>query len=408
MMAASWLIYGLSFYLKYPHFDCFWAATGEYIPAGSDDYNSFCAPSHFCRNDDVIARQDPSSSVSLANWIQDFDLLCLSEFEISFFSMAWFIGQLLFSPIIPKLQDRFGRKPVFNACSFVNFLTLLFMLFLPGRRNPSQALLYVLIFVNGMSTVGRVITGYTYFTEFYPEKYQSVVGTTWSVMEGLVVILMVIYFVYISKSWYWIILYAASTNLLFQAIAIWLLPESPKWLNEQKRYVECVRALKRMASFNGEKSLGKIHALLSASAEKAEEQDLGVNAASTRSPGSAAAQAEVKEQSPFQIVLKDGQMLRNLIGMVMLWTSASFGYYLIASQLKYIKGDFYVNNITSQVTEIFANAVSGAVFKFLGLNITITISYCLSLAGMLGLIFSSTTSQAWLSLFILGAKYGIC
>lgn len=40
-------------------------------------------------------------------------------------------------------------------------------------------------------------------------------------------------------------------------------------------------------------------------------------------------------------------MLRNLIGMVMLWTTASFGYYLIASQLKYIKGDFFVNNITS-------------------------------------------------------------
>lgn len=146
--------------------------------------------------------------------------------------MVWFIGQLLFSPIIPKLQDRFGRKPVFNACSFVNFLTLFFMLFLPARRNPSQALLYVLIFFNGVASVGRVITGYTYFTEFYPEKYQSVVGTVWSVMEGLVVIFMVIYFVFISKSWYWIILYSASTNLIFQVIAIWLLPESPKWLYE--------------------------------------------------------------------------------------------------------------------------------------------------------------------------------
>lgn len=293
MMAASWLIYGLSFYLKYPQFDCFWAASGEYIPAGSKDYSDFCAPNHFCRNDDVIARQDPNSGVSLANWIQDFDLLCLSGFEISFFSMVWFIGQLLFSPIIPKLQDRYGRKPVFNACSFVNFLTLFVMLFLPGRRNPSQALLYVLIFFNGVSTVGRVITGYTYFTEFYPEKYQSVIGTIWNVMEGLIVILMVIYFVFISKSWFWIILYAAATNITFQVIALWLLPESPKWLYGQKRYAECAHVLKQMASFNGVKGTGKIHALMNAAADQGLEQDPGLNAASARSPPTDAAQTEV-------------------------------------------------------------------------------------------------------------------
>lgn len=171
MMAASWLIYGLSFYLKYPHFDCYWAKNGQYISEDSQDYTDYCAPNYFCRNTDVIAKLDSSSNVSLDNWIKDFDFLCLSEFEISFFSMTWFIGQLVFSPVIPKLQDKYGRKLVFNVSSFVNFLTLLGMLLLPNRRNPSQALFYVLLFINGVSTVGRVITGYTYFTEFYPEKY---------------------------------------------------------------------------------------------------------------------------------------------------------------------------------------------------------------------------------------------
>lgn len=101
-------------------------------------------------------------------------------------------------------------------------------------------------------------------------------------------------------------------------------------------------------------------------------------------------------------------MLRNLIGMVMVWTSASFGYYLLAVQLKYIQGDFYINNITASATEIGANIISGVVFKFLGLNATFAMSYLLALAGMMSLIFSKTQSQGWLSLFILGAKYGIC
>ena len=101
-------------------------------------------------------------------------------------------------------------------------------------------------------------------------------------------------------------------------------------------------------------------------------------------------------------------MFRNLIGMIMVWISASFGYYLISYQLKYVRGDFYVNNVTSQVTEIFATVVSGLVFKYLGINKTILLSYSLSLAGMLSLTFSTTNDQAWLSLFILGAKYGTC
>ena len=98
-----------------------------------------------------------------------------------------------------------------------------------------------------------------------------------------------------------------------------------------------------------------------------------------------------KSISPFDIIKGDRKMLLNLVGMVTVWTSASFGYYLIAYKLKYIRGDFYLNNVTSQVTEIFANIVSGIVFKYLGLNATIFLSYTLSLAGMLSLTFSSTT-----------------
>ena len=109
----------------------------------------------------------------------------------------------------------------------------------------------------------------------------------------LIVILMVIYFVFISKSWFWIILYAAATNIAFQVIALWLLPESPKWLYGQKRYAECAHVLKQMASFNGVKGTGKIHALMNAAADQGLEQDPGLNAASARSPPTDAAQTEV-------------------------------------------------------------------------------------------------------------------
>lgn len=92
----------------------------------------------------------------------------------------------------------------------------------------------------------------------------------------------------------------------------------------------------------------------------------------------------------------------------MVWTSASFGYYLIGPQLKYIKGDFYLNNITSAITEIIANGVSGVIFQLLGINKTLLISYTVALAGMVSLLAANTSNQALLSLFILGSKCGVC
>ena len=79
---------------------------------------------------------------------------------------------------------------------------------------------------------------------------------------------------------------------------------------------------------------------------------------------------------------KDSTHLKNLIGMVMIWTSGAFGYYLIGYQLKYTKGNFFINNITSSVTEIFAYVVSCFVFKLCGINLTCFIAYTVAIAGM--------------------------
>lgn len=66
-------------------------------------------------------------------------------------------------------------------------------------------------------------------------------------MDGFVVLVIVVYFVYVSRNWYYIILYAATTNFIFLLIGIWFLPESPKWLYDKKRYSECIKVIMMMA-----------------------------------------------------------------------------------------------------------------------------------------------------------------
>ena len=80
----------------------------------------------------------------------------------------------------------------------------------------------------------------------------------------------------------------------------------------------------------------------------------------------------------------------NLIGLISVWISASFCYYLIAYQLKYIKGDFFMNGISSAGSECLAYMVAGFIFKTVGLKTTLALSYVISLIGMLGLIFFTT------------------
>lgn len=61
----------------------------------------------------------------------------------------------------------------------------------------------------------------------------------------------------------------------------------------------------------------------------------------------------------------------------------------------------------SSVSEILAYMTSGILFDYLGLKITLYISYIVSIIGMLCLIFFPESNQLLLSLYILGSKYGV-
>ena len=61
--------------------------------------------------------------------------------------------------------------------------------------------MYCLILVNGISSVGRVNGGFIYFTEASPDSHQGALGTIWNIFEGSAVIILTIYWRYISNKW---------------------------------------------------------------------------------------------------------------------------------------------------------------------------------------------------------------
>jgi len=96
-----------------------------------------------------------------------------------------------------------------------------------------------------------------------------------------------------------------------------------------------------------------------------------------------------------------------MIGMVIIWVSGSFCYYLISYQLKYIEGDLYLNSIVSSISEIIAYVISGLLCKRLGLKLSLRLSLLAAFFGMICLILFDNANRYIIAFFILGSKFGI-
>ena len=80
-------------------------------------------------------------------------------------------------------------------------------------------------------------------------------------------------------------------------------------------------------------------------------------------------------------LIKIRRHLINLIILVSLWIASSFDFYLISFQLKYIKGDFFINTIVATIVEIPASIFSGIIYSKLGIRFVMISSFSVSIVG---------------------------
>lgn len=84
------------------------------------------------------------------------------------------------------------------------------------------------------------------------------------------------------------------------------------------------------------------------------------------------------------------QIRWNLACMTMCWIGAEFCYWLICFQLKYIKGDIYINGIVSSSSEVIAYLVCSPIFKKIGLKNILVMCFVLGSVGMILLLVVDT------------------
>eukprot|EP00356_Strombidium_inclinatum_P013111 CAMPEP_0170502888 /NCGR_PEP_ID=MMETSP0208-20121228/42909_1 /TAXON_ID=197538 /ORGANISM="Strombidium inclinatum, Strain S3" /LENGTH=123 /DNA_ID=CAMNT_0010782223 /DNA_START=33 /DNA_END=400 /DNA_ORIENTATION=+ len=76
------------------------------------------------------------------------------------------------------------------------------------------------------------------------------IGGFWNVTEGMIYVMFTVYYMTGHKNWIEVQYFGVFVGLI-ASLGILLLPESPKWLFEKKRFKEFSLVINKMAKFNG-------------------------------------------------------------------------------------------------------------------------------------------------------------
>jgi MFS family permease len=107
--------------------------------------------------------------------------------------------------------------------------------------------------------------------------------------------------------------------------------------------------------------------------------------------------------------MRDCLNLTNLIIFVYCFVTASFNYYLITFNMKYIPGDVFINTVVSSLAEAVATFLSAPLQKMMGPRNSLTVMF--ALCGISGVFLAiAESNESWVKEIppiILFAKFGI-
>lgn len=81
------------------------------------------------------------------------------------------------------------------------------------------------------------------------------IGTVQMVIEGTIYIGLTYFWMKLNYSWRWTLILACSMNFAGIVLTMLLLPDSPKWYYENRRYRECLQAIQTLAKLNRSRNI---------------------------------------------------------------------------------------------------------------------------------------------------------
>lgn len=180
----------------------------------------------------------------------------VDPYKIGLLGSMYFAGWTVSCAIAPRLADIYGRRIVLLISSG---LAVPFYVGLILSLNLNLSI--VLFFFFGLTQAGKSSNSYVYLMELIPLKYHTLVGTFMNFGDGSTLIIMSLYFRFISKSWLYYQVFAV-TGSFFGFVAVLFMRESPKFYYSLKNFTQARESLKYMQKFNRRLSFNKCRANL--------------------------------------------------------------------------------------------------------------------------------------------------
>ena len=388
-MTTGLMAYCMSFLMLPPDFVCDQRSGKEWqsIPADSDLHRQLCNPTYFCTNSDTIRWQiDANGYNSLRNWMTDFRLECESGRAIGMVGGSYFFGYIVSTLITKQIVDGMGRKRAFWLSRGIQAFVYLCMVSLPTEKRYFQWF-YVLLFLMGLQNNVNRTAGCNYYCEIMPHDKKDFFIAFMEVFENGGEVIIALYFMLTDGDWRVPYLCATAVIIILMVAALIWTPESPHYLYERKRFVECSEALLLMGRFNGVENqplaeqLGRV--IVHASEE--DESDSW----------------DIRET-----ICSKPTALRNLIVLSILWATDGYTYVLINYTLKYLDGSVYFNALGATTAGVCGVLFAGKLMAALPLKRMFRLSYVLSGSAMLVLTFSSDGWPRPLLALLVALAYG--
>mmetsp|Transcript_39512 Transcript_39512/g.93604 ORF Transcript_39512/g.93604 Transcript_39512/m.93604 type:complete len:461 (+) Transcript_39512:156-1538(+) len=261
---------------------------------------------------------------------------------------AFYLGWLFGDPLFGWIADKWGRHP-----SVYGAVALGFVFQASCALAIGQYSLFVLRFLAGMCIGGADLVAYVHCIELCTTEQRANSGAVMQVFFASGLCLSAAIAV-VFPNWRQMYL-AASVPLLFFLSTYFIVPESPRWLQQQIRSGK-FKGSERISKADSAEHLGQHRSLLHIS--DAQQKERGINPQLDEEGLESLKKADNHEEFTYSQLLNDSGTSTTLLIACVIWMTSGFLYYGITLSAGSISDELHLNMFLMGIVEIPAYIVT--------------------------------------------------
>ncbi|KAH8298542.1 hypothetical protein KR044_010474 [Drosophila immigrans] len=298
--------------------------------------------------------------------ITEWDLVCGNQFLASLSQSFVMLGVMFGSMFFGMLSDRFGRRPAFLGCCFMQLICGMIVCL-----SPYYWFYVVFRFLTAFATGGTMCTSFVLIMEIIGPKKRELIAILYQIPFNVGHASLAV-FAYFIRTWRWFQFSITIFSVVF-LIYICLIPESPRWLLTTGKVDDSIKILEKIAKRN-RAPIETIRPEIEAASKVL------------------AAKAPTKKGTLIDLFRTPYLRLKT-IGMAVVWIVVCMVYYGTAQYISKLGGNIFLNNLIAASLGIPGTLLCVVMTKFMGRRITMMITNCISAVALLLLVFLIYSTQ---------------